>query len=60
VPDQLGRALAGETSGSKPPDPLEPLATLLRDLRTSPDGLSGREAARRLVAYGPNELSRRS
>jgi magnesium-transporting ATPase (P-type) len=33
---------------------------LLRDLRTSPGGLSAREAARRLVAYGPNELTRRS
>ena len=40
-------------------DPLEPLATLFRDLRSSPRGLTGREAARRLVAYGPNELSRR-
>jgi calcium-translocating P-type ATPase len=60
VPDQLGRAMAGDTPGSQPPDPLEPLATLLRDLRASPEGLSGREAARRLVVYGPNELSRRS
>ena len=41
-------------------DPEEPLPALLRDLRTAPGGLSAREAARRLVAYGPNELTRRS
>ena len=40
-------------------DPLEPLAQLFRDLRTSASGLSGREAARRLEVSGPNELSRR-
>lgn len=40
-------------------DPLEPLARLLRDLRSSRRGLSGREAARRLVVFGPNELTRR-
>ncbi|WP_163554006.1 cation-transporting P-type ATPase [Candidatus Frankia alpina] len=40
-------------------DPQEPLALLFRDLRSGPDGLSGREAARRLLAEGPNELSRR-
>jgi len=40
-------------------DPLEPLAQLYRDLRASPAGLSGREAARRLEATGRNELSRR-
>ncbi len=41
-------------------DPREPVAALLRDLRTTPEGLSGREAARRLRLYGPNELPRRS
>jgi calcium-translocating P-type ATPase len=41
------------------PDPLEPLAQLFRDLRSTPGGLSGREAARRLEATGPNELARR-
>ncbi len=33
---------------------------MLRDLRASRSGLSEREAARRLVVYGSNELSRRS
>jgi calcium-translocating P-type ATPase len=42
------------------PDVREPLAALFRDLRTSPAGLSSREAAHRLVAYGPNQLSRRT
>jgi calcium-translocating P-type ATPase len=37
-------------------DPREPAQTLLRDLRSSPRGLPGREAARRLERYGPNEL----
>ncbi len=37
----------------------EPLSTLLRDLRTSRAGLSTREAERRLLAVGANELSRR-
>ncbi|WP_328825950.1 HAD-IC family P-type ATPase [Streptomyces sp. NBC_00252] len=41
-------------------DPLESLTLLLQHLRTSAGGLSEREAARRLQAYGPNELVRRS
>nr|WP_246458204.1 cation-transporting P-type ATPase [Saccharopolyspora gloriosae] len=32
----------------------------MRDLRTSPDGLSAREARRRLEVHGPNELPKRS
>ena len=40
-------------------DPREPINLLLRDLRARPEGLSSREAERRLVAYGPNELRRR-
>ena len=40
-------------------DPLESLAQLFRDLRCSAEGLPGREAARRLEVFGPNELSRR-
>ena len=39
-------------------DPREPLSALFTDLGSSSDGLSGREAARRLVAYGPNTLVR--
>ncbi|MEV3964472.1 cation-transporting P-type ATPase [Nocardia sp. NPDC050193] len=37
-------------------DPREPVTALIRDLRTTPDGLTSREAARRLDVYGPNEL----
>ena len=39
-------------------DPRGPAARLLRDLRTSPRGLSPREADRRLLSYGPNALHR--
>ena len=39
-------------------DPREPSGRLLRDLRSRPEGLSQREAERRLVAYGANELQR--
>ena len=44
---------AGETAR-------ESLDLLYRDLRARPGGLTGREAARRLVEYGPNELERRA
>ncbi|MEF9887314.1 cation-translocating P-type ATPase [Streptomyces sp. P9-A4] len=40
-------------------DPEERAELLLRDLRSSRDGLTSREAARRLVHYGPNMLRRR-
>ncbi|ORW23800.1 magnesium-transporting ATPase [Mycobacterium palustre] len=40
-------------------DPEEATARLLRDLRTTPEGLSTREAQRRLLQYGPNSLRRR-
>jgi Cation transport ATPase len=39
--------------------PTERLELLLRDLRSSRTGLTSREAARRLVHHGPNELRRR-
>ncbi|HLM87345.1 MAG TPA: cation-transporting P-type ATPase [Solirubrobacteraceae bacterium] len=40
-------------------DAEEAAGLLLRDLRSTRDGLSTREAQRRLVQYGPNELRRR-
>ncbi len=44
---------------SEPPhvDATEPVDRLLRDLRASPNGLSSRDAARRLIVHGPNELT---
>ena len=48
-PDRLGTAA----------DPREPINRLLRDLRSDQRGLSSREAERRLVAHGRNELLRR-
>ena len=48
-----------ETVSQLNAEPREPIERLFRDLRSRPDGLSEREAARRLVAYGPNELRRR-
>ncbi|WP_354637208.1 cation-translocating P-type ATPase [Kitasatospora camelliae] len=50
---------AREAAATDGPDPREPLALLFRDLRTSPRGLTEREAARRLTVYGPNALIRR-
>ncbi|HEX8752527.1 MAG TPA: cation-transporting P-type ATPase [Solirubrobacterales bacterium] len=40
-------------------DPQERVELLLRDLRTSRQGLSAREAERRLLSHGPNQLERR-
>jgi magnesium-transporting ATPase (P-type) len=52
--------ITGDLTAAAPGvDVLEPAARLLRDLRTSPSGPSNREAARRLVVYGRNELTRR-
>lgn len=39
-------------------DPEEAADRLLRDLRSTPKGLSETEAKRRLLQYGPNELQR--
>ena len=47
-----------ETTGAAT-DPREPIQLLLGHLRSTPAGLSQREAERRLVAHGPNELRRR-
>src|SRR5579883_546948 len=41
-------------------DPTESLRSLLRSLRARPEGLSSREAERRLLHYGRNELRRRA
>ena len=41
-------------------EPREPIERLFRDLRSRPEGLTSREAARRLTAYGPNEIERRA
>jgi len=43
----------------EPDEVEEPLDVLLRRLSSRREGLSAREAARRLVASGPNELERR-
>jgi calcium-translocating P-type ATPase len=55
-------AAAPATNALGPPsgdvDGREPLAELFRDLRSSRNGLAVREAARRLVVHGPNELTR--
>jgi calcium-translocating P-type ATPase len=40
-------------------DPTGATERLLRRLKTTPEGLSSREASRRLVQFGPNELTRR-
>src|SRR5512140_3068311 len=40
-------------------DPEEAIGLLLRDLKATSQGLSSREAERRLVQFGPNELRRR-
>lgn len=40
-------------------EPTEHLELLMRDLQSSPQGLSQAGSTRRLVQYGPNELHRR-
>jgi magnesium-transporting ATPase (P-type) len=54
------RVPAGREEPTTATDPRVPLTLLYRNLRTSENGLSSREAERRLVVYGPNELTRRS
>ena len=57
--DALRSIDAVETAPLLSAEPREPIERLFRDLRSRPEGLTDREAARRLVAYGPNELIRR-
>src|SRR5690348_10741931 len=52
--------MTAQTTLPKVQDPREPVNLLMRDLRCGTDGLSAREVQRRLVVYGPNELSRRA
>ncbi len=52
-------AREGEAPIASAPDPNERIELLLRDLRASRAGLSEREAERRLLTHGPNELTRR-
>ena len=52
------RVVAVEAPPTVPRDPRDPIERLLRDLGVRGEGLSEREAARRLIAYGPNELRR--
>ncbi|MQS17140.1 cation-transporting P-type ATPase [Streptomyces kaniharaensis] len=56
---QATRRPAPPGAGEEAPDPREPLGLLFRDLRTSSDGLTEREAVRRQTVYGPNALTRR-
>jgi calcium-translocating P-type ATPase len=51
--------VGGGTGIQAEANPREPLEDLFRDLGSRRDGLSAREAARRLVRYGPNTLVRR-
>jgi calcium-translocating P-type ATPase len=51
--------IEGQGVASVGPDPEEAADRLLRDLRSSADGLSTREAERRQLQYGPNVLRRR-
>jgi Cation transporter/ATPase, N-terminus len=52
IGEQTSPEAAAET------DPRQRLELLFRDLRSSADGLTDREAARRLIVYGRNELTR--
>lgn len=55
------RATGNAAPRDGPPfDPSEPLPRLRRELGTGPDGLSAREAARRLAVHGPNEVRRKA
>ena len=57
--DAVGTVSVRELPAPPLENPQESVEALLRRLETAPNGLSEREAARRLVAYGPNELRRR-
>ena len=52
------RPIDASTLAEVPEDEMRQTDLLLEGLRTGPRGLTEREAARRLEAYGPNELRR--
>ncbi|WP_370415923.1 cation-translocating P-type ATPase [Streptomyces fradiae] len=58
--DRAATGRAATPSEALPFDPSEPLPRLRRELATGPDGLSAREAARRLAVHGPNEVRRKA
>jgi calcium-translocating P-type ATPase len=63
VPFTIAVQVPGADLGSPGPaatvDPVEGVVLLMRDLTSAPTGLSEAEAQRRLLQWGPNELSRR-
>jgi hypothetical protein len=50
TPVRADAPTVGPSSDGSVGDPREAVDVLFRDLRSSPDGLTGREAARRLVS----------
>ncbi|MYT99457.1 MULTISPECIES: cation-transporting P-type ATPase [unclassified Streptomyces] len=54
-----GKSIAFPTPGEAF-DPSEPVPRLRRELATGPEGLSAREASRRLAVHGPNEVRSRA
>jgi calcium-translocating P-type ATPase len=63
VPDGLqptdGLQAAADSADAVIVDPRVGMVALFHLYRSTPEGISSREAARRLVVYGPNELRRR-
>jgi H+-transporting ATPase len=55
-PDAKGKPGAGDKPGEKDDMTTLPLAEVEKRLESSPDGLTGDEAAKRLAKDGPNEL----
>jgi calcium-translocating P-type ATPase len=60
APVPIAKTMGSTLSEPSPQfDPEERIDLLLRDLRTTREGLSQREAERRLLSHGPNRLERR-
>ncbi|WP_306324732.1 cation-translocating P-type ATPase [Streptomyces venezuelae] len=58
--DRAATGRAATSAELLPFDPSEPLPALRRELATGPEGLSAREAARRLAVHGTNEVRRKA